>query len=93
MDAVSVCPTWIFGEKPIDPKGLKSFANVENSYMKAEGIDLLQILRAIARLALEVDSLFPDIITIIGTYQRGQATISNRQAACLLANMLYCTCE
>ena len=41
MDAVSVCPTWIFGEKTIDPKGLKSFANVENSNMKAEGIDLL----------------------------------------------------
>ena len=77
----------------MDPKGLRSFFKEEKAFMKAEGIDLLQILRAIAILTLEVDALFTDCITIMGTYQRGQVTISNRQAACLVANMLYCTCE
>ena len=49
------------------------------------------VLPRVAALALELPALFPGPVPLLRRGERGAVTMSRRQAACLLANALFCT--
>ena len=65
------CSARVFGGDKLPPIGILSMATDEKAYLKAEKIDVLHLMRAIAKVAIEVEEVFPSPVTLLGTDDTG----------------------